>query len=373
MTLRLDDVAVMNERGEAIVRGVSLEVAAGTALGLVGPNGSGKSSVLRVVTGLIPIRPPPSRLERTLWTAGSDERRWAHGVVLVAGQDVSATHPSERRVSLVRQDNALLPFRTAHENIALPLRLRSVARDPAMAAAAEAADMLGVTRWLKRYPPELSGGVQQRVSIARALVNQPRVLLLDEPFASLDVEAREEALETLGALVRVSGVASVLVTHRYEEAARFCSKVAFLEGGRVHQTATLAEAWERPASPFVAQMMGYANVVEGTFDADGRFVPTESAGGWNLAPPPETKEHVSWLAGGVTMFRAVGPGVDGVRGTVVGHGFVQGVATARVRLSPRVVVECANSQAIGDACTVICRPDCGIRWLTQVTALGGRT
>ncbi len=344
--LSVDSLSVNGPRGEALVTDASFSVAPGEIMGLVGPNGSAKTTILRAIAGLIPARRTRSAFERVLQSTGVEEARTARGHITLDGVAIDALPPSERHVAIIRQDAALLPFRTARENIALPLRLLGNGRRESLERATAMAERLGLKRWLDLRPPALSGGVQQRVAIARALVGRPKALCCDEPFASLDVEAREEASALLREVVAQERVAGVLVTHQVAEAARLCARVAFLDAGRIHQVATLAEAWARPATPFVARLTGRSEVIEGVLDEGRRFRPLGAEGYWVL--PAEVVDPAwpvgarLWLATTTLGLRAEEVADEaregeGVQGVEVGRGFDAGAETVRVRVGKAIL------------------------------------
>jgi iron(III) transport system ATP-binding protein len=230
--------------GPRAVDGVTLEVAEGTLLALLGPSGCGKTTTLRLIAGL--ERPDAG----DVWVGGR----------LVAGAGGWAP-PEQRRVGLVFQDGALFPHLTVAENIAFALGGR-----PRAAQAARAADMLALVglRGLEgRYPHQLSGGQQQRVALARALAPEPAVVLLDEPFANLDVALRVELREEVARILRAAGATAVLVTHDRQEALSLADHVALMLDGRLAQHGTPRELYGRPASRAVAGFVGEANWLPG--------------------------------------------------------------------------------------------------------------
>jgi iron(III) transport system ATP-binding protein len=223
--------------GATVLDRVSLRVAAGRTVALLGPSGCGKTTLLRAVAGLQPL----------------DEGR-----VVLGGEDVTDVAPERRGVGMVFQDGALFPHLsvTANVGFGLPRRQR---RGPAVDAALE---MVGLGGFGDRMPATLSGGQQQRVALARALVTRPRVLLLDEPFSSLDATLRTQVRADVATLLRDLAITAVVVTHDQEEAFLLGHEVAVMIDGRIHQQATPAEVYDAPASAAVARFLGDANVVE---------------------------------------------------------------------------------------------------------------
>ena len=218
---------------------VDLDVAAGEVLTVIGPSGCGKSTLLRLAAGL---------------------ERPDGGAVELDGREVAGScwvPPEKRRVGLVFQDHALFPHLDVATNIAFGLdRLPRAERAPRVA---EVLELVGLGELGKRYPHELSGGEQQRVALARALAPRPAVVLLDEPFSSLDENLRAQVrTETLAAL-RATGSAALLVTHDQTEALSLGDRLAVLCDGVLQQVGTPAEVYETPANRFVATFMGDAD------------------------------------------------------------------------------------------------------------------
>ena len=222
--------------GRDVVDGVSFDVADGELVVIVGPSGCGKSSLLRAIAGLDPV---------------------VTGRVVLDGADVSALPPEKRRIGLVFQDHALFPHRRVQQNIAFGLNhLDRAWRARRVDELLELVRLPGVG---KRYPHELSGGEQQRIALARALAPDPAVVLLDEPFASLDPSLRDEVRTDVIEALRLRNAAAVLVTHDREEALAFGDRVAVMSAGRMLQIDRPDEVYERPSDRFVATFLGEAS------------------------------------------------------------------------------------------------------------------
>ena len=225
--------------------GVSLDVAGGEILCLVGPSGSGKSTLLRVIAGI--------------------ERGHA-GRVRLAGEDVAGpdvfVEPERRRVGMVFQDYALFPHLTVAANVAFGLPRRRGA-DAARSVAA-LLDRVGLARYASSYPHMLSGGERQRVALARALAPAPRVLLMDEPFSSLDARLRGRVRRETRALLGDTGTTTIIVTHDPAEAVALGDRVALMRDGRLEQCATPGELYARPATAFAARFFSDINEFTGT-------------------------------------------------------------------------------------------------------------
>ncbi len=232
--------------GFAAVDGVSLHVPAGELVALVGPSGSGKTTLLRILAGL--DRPDS-------------------GSVLFEGEDAAARSARERRVGFVFQHYALFRHLTVFENVAFGLRVRPRSeRLPEHEVRQRVGALLDLVQlgWLgERYPAQLSGGQRQRVALARALAVEPKVLLLDEPFGSLDAAVRVELRRWLRRLHDDLHVTSLLVTHDQEEALEVADRVVVMNRGRIEQAGTPEEVFDRPATPFVMRFLGTTNVFHG--------------------------------------------------------------------------------------------------------------
>lgn len=243
------------------VEQVSLAVRRGEVLCLMGTSGSGKSTLLRHVNRLI----EPSS-----------------GEVLIDGEVLGdLTLPAlrqlrSRRIGMVFQHFGLLPHRTVRENVALPLELRGEPESERHAAAQRELQAVGLEEWGEHFPHELSGGMQQRVGLARALVTNPDILLMDEPFSALDPTIRRDLQGRFLQLVRERGITTLLVTHDPGEALRLADRIAVLRGGRLIQVGTPAELLERPADEGVADFFDERPHVDPVASSSGYAVPGTS-------------------------------------------------------------------------------------------------
>lgn len=231
--------------GPASVRAVdrvSLTIEAGEFFTLLGPSGSGKTTCLRMIGGF------------SLPTAGR---------IRIGDVDVTLQPPYLRPVNTVFQDYALFPHMSIRDNVAYPLMVRGQSRARRLAKADELLALVQLPGVADRRPAQLSGGQRQRVALARALVGQPQVLLLDEPLGALDLKLREQMQSELKGLQRRLGITFLFITHDQHEALSMSDRIGVFNAGRLEQVGTPAEVYDRPATRFVAQFVGAANVLEG--------------------------------------------------------------------------------------------------------------
>jgi putative spermidine/putrescine transport system ATP-binding protein len=233
LTKRFGDVVAVDS--------VDLEVAAGEFFTLLGPSGSGKTTTLRMIAGF------------ELPDAGTVE---------LAGKDVTDLPPYDREVNTVFQDYALFPHMTVAENVEYGLRVSGADKAERARRRTEALQMVSLPGLGERKPSELSGGQQQRIALARAIVNRPRVLLLDEPLGALDLKLREQMQVELKRIQGEVGITFVYVTHDQEEALTMSDRIAVFNEGRIEQLGPPADLYEHPQNDFVAGFVGVSNMLE---------------------------------------------------------------------------------------------------------------
>jgi len=220
---------------------LSLEIEPGTLVTLLGPSGCGKTTTLRLLAGL---EHPTS------------------GQILIGGKDVTKLPANERDVSMVFQSYALFPHMTVLENVEYGLRSSGMAASDVRGRAEEGLAQVGLTGYGNRLPSELSGGQQQRVAVARALVLQPKVLLLDEPLSNLDARLRRHMRSEIRELQQKLGLTAVYVTHDQEEALAVSDRIIVMDKGKIAQQGSPRELYEQPASRFIADFIGEANILK---------------------------------------------------------------------------------------------------------------
>jgi len=235
-----------------VVRDLDLDIAAGEFFSLLGPSGCGKTTTLRMIGGFT----DPT-----------------HGSVSLHGNDVTNLPPNRRDVNTVFQSYALFDHLSIWENVAFGLRRRKVTKAEMKKRVGEMLELVQLTGRDKDKPNALSGGQRQRVALARALVNRPSVLLLDEPLAALDLKLRKAMQVELKRIQREVGITFVFVTHDQEEALTMSDRIAVMSGGKVHQCGTPEDIYERPADRCVAEFIGTANLMAGTYAGTGITLP----------------------------------------------------------------------------------------------------
>ncbi|MFJ1597127.1 ABC transporter ATP-binding protein [Streptomyces sp. NPDC088261] len=305
---------------------VDLDVAEHEIVCVLGPSGSGKSTLLRVVAGLQEVD---------------------GGRVSLDGADQAGVPVHRRGVGLMFQDHQLFPQRDVGGNVAFGLRMRGVSRDEQAGRVEELLDLVGLPGARGRAVSSLSGGEQQRVALARALAPRPRLLMLDEPLGQLDRSLRERLVVELRGLFGRLGMTVLAVTHDQGEAFALADRVVVMHEGRIAQTGTPLEVWQRPASAFVAGFLGFENVV-----------PAVVAGGvgdtpWGPVPvPPGSPEGAVTLLvrpGGVRLSPAPAPdpAAAGLRCTVESRTFrgSRVVVVLRPEAGPRLEAECELREA----------------------------
>jgi spermidine/putrescine transport system ATP-binding protein len=235
LTKRFDDVVAVDD--------ISLEIEHGRFFALLGPSGCGKTTTLRMIGG---FEEP---------TAGR---------IFLGERDVGRLASYKRDVNTVFQSYALFPHLSIFENVAFGLRRRRVKGEELKRRTLEALELVGLTGLENRRPRQLSGGQQQRIALARALVNRPRVLLLDEPLGALDLKLRKQMQLELKRIQHEVGITFIHVTHDQEEAMTMADQIVVMNNGRIEQAGTPTDLYEEPVTAFVASFLGVSNLLAGT-------------------------------------------------------------------------------------------------------------
>ena len=326
------------------LEGFDLDVSEGEFVSLLGPSGCGKTTLLRIVGGF--------------------ERPTAGGIEL-GGRDVTRLAPNRRPVNYVFQRYLLLPHLSVFENVAFGLRVSGCPRREIAPRVKEALALVQLEGFEDRRPDQLSGGQSQRISLARALVNRPSLLLLDEPLSALDQRVRLEMQAELRRIQRETGTTFLYVTHDQQEAMALSDRIVVMDAGKIEQTASPAEIYHQPATRFVARFVGDANVlaVERSTDApDGPVVRVHGTD-QEMRISESLPEPSAWLVLRPEALRLEGAGYEGLTGRVSDVAFlgadvayrvdVEGV-DIRVREAGR---HPTPTHAVGDLVAVVHDPD----------------
>jgi putative spermidine/putrescine transport system ATP-binding protein len=257
--------------------GVNLTAERGEFLTFLGPSGSGKTTTLMLIAGFETA------------TAGD---------IVVDGTSITRVPPHRRGIGVVFQNYALFPHRTALQNVMFPLLMRRQPKTQAEIKSREMLAMVGLDRLVDRYPRELSGGQQQRIALARALVFDPALLLLDEPLGALDKNLREALQIEIKRVQRSLGVTTIFVTHDQSEAMAMSDRIVVFDGGRIQQAGTPLQVYDRPANAFVARFVGDSNLLSARItDPHAGAADIAGMGPSRLPPQPgrTTEEAVTLL------------------------------------------------------------------------------
>ena len=275
----------------------SLEVPEGAFITLLGPSGCGKTTNLRMIAGLL----DPTE-----------------GEILIGGKRVNDVPIHKRNLGLVFQNYALFPHKTVAENVAFGLKYRDVPANEIPKRVQDALDLVQLPNVGDRYPKELSGGQQQRIALARAIVIEPDVLLLDEPLSALDANLREDMRVELKRIQERIGVTTVFVTHDQSEALAMSDQIVVMSEGRVEQVGAPEEVYNTPASEFVANFLGASNIMEAKCIGTGGGVTIEAPIFGQMTVPAEKAPRVTEQGPAKLVIRAEklqlsdGPAPEGI-------------------------------------------------------------
>lgn len=245
--IRIEDVYLSFGNTE-VLKGVDLEIEPGEFFAFLGPSGSGKSTLLRAIAGFGPT---------------------PRGRIRIGDRDVIGLDPWKRNVGMVFQSYALWPHMSVRQNVGFGLKERRIPASKARPKVDAALELVGLLHLADRMPNQLSGGQQQRIALARAVVVEPDILLLDEPLSNLDANLRVQMRRELLHLQRQLGLTTIFVTHDQEEANTTADRMAVLDDGVIQQVGTPLELYDRPTNLFVANFLGTANIFEGRIEISG--------------------------------------------------------------------------------------------------------
>jgi putative spermidine/putrescine transport system ATP-binding protein len=243
--LRLRNVVKSYDGKTNAVDDVSIDVARGEFVTFLGPSGSGKTTTLLMIAGF---------------------ENPTHGMIELDGRDLALSKPYQRNIGMVFQNYAPFPHMTAQANVTFPLRMRHFPNGEIEQRAEKMLALVGLSAFAQRYPRELSGGQQQRVALARGLVFDPDVVLLDEPLGALDKNLREQMQVEIKRIHRELGITMIYVTHDQTEAMTMSDRIAVFSTGRLAQVGTPLDVYHRPANRFVAEFVGDSNFFAATID-----------------------------------------------------------------------------------------------------------
>ncbi|MHA7774126.1 ABC transporter ATP-binding protein [Roseibium sp. M-1] len=270
--------------GFTAVHRMSMDIPDGSFVTLLGPSGCGKTTTLRMIAGLI----DPSE-----------------GDITIKGKRINDVPIHKRNLGLVFQNYALFPHKTIAENVAFGLKYRSVSRADAERKVKDVLDLVQLPHVADRYPKQLSGGQQQRIALARAIVIEPDVLLLDEPLSALDANLREDMRVELKRIQHRIGITTVFVTHDQSEALAMSDRIVVMSNGRVEQIGTPQEVYNTPASEFVSRFLGISNILEATCrEANGQAISLQLDQLGTVTVPKERAPNVAGTGPAQLVIRA---------------------------------------------------------------------
>ncbi|MTH33738.1 ATP-binding cassette domain-containing protein [Paracoccus limosus] len=328
------------------VQEMTLDIAPGQLVALLGPSGCGKTTTLRMVAGF----ETPSA-----------------GRIVIGDRDVTDLPPHRRNLGMVFQNYSLFPHRTVAENIAFGLRMAGRSRAEQRDAVARMLDLVQLGDRGDMYPRQLSGGQQQRIALARSLVLDPRVLLLDEPLGALDKALRESMQFEIRAMQQRLGITTLLVTHDQEEAMTMADQIAVMQSGRVLQIGAPAAVYNRPESRFVAEFLGTSNIFDGRVRPSGQEI---EADGVTIRLPraasPGAQVSVSVRPERIVIGEAAHALPNRMRARLADRVFRGTHETFRFEIGPAARQVHAHRQAGTGPAGVAGRPqeDCWIGWDT---------
>ncbi len=247
MKLQIKNVEKLYGNGDGI-RNINLDIAEGELLTLLGPSGCGKSTILRTLGGFISID---------------------KGQILIDGKEVHDLPPEKRSTAMVFQSYNLWPHMTIFENLAFGLKIKKIDKKTIHDNIVEMLKLVAMSDHIQKYPTQLSGGQQQRIAIARALLLEPTVLLLDEPFSALDAKIRAQMREELKRIQQALNITVVFVTHDQEEAMAVSDRIVVMNKGVIEQIGAPTDIYDKPMTKYVASFIGEMNFLE---EADGTTI-----------------------------------------------------------------------------------------------------
>ncbi len=306
-----------------VLRGVNLDIHAGEFFAFLGPSGSGKSTLLRAIAG---FGPKPG------------------GRILIGDRDIANLPPWKRDVGMVFQSYALWPHMSVRKNVAFGLEERKLPANEIEERADKALDLVGLKHLAERKPSALSGGQQQRIALARTIVVEPKVLLLDEPLSNLDANLRVQMRREIRELQQTLRLTTIFVTHDQEEANTTSDRMAVLDQGVIQQVGEPIKLYDQPANLFVARFLGTANILEGEIEAHRDGARFRCANGVSLALDAEQQQGRGAIVFRPQNVEIVAPGLgpgggkNHVTGSVCHMEFLGSVIRYSVDIGDNVVL-----------------------------------
>lgn len=260
--IEIKGVTKFFEDGRQILKGINMSIEKGEFITLLGSSGCGKTTLLRSIAGL----------------TGIDS-----GSIIIDGRDLSGVSPGKRNLAMIFQQYSLFPAMSVYDNIAYGLRLKKMPRPEIDQKVKDALKLIEMEGFEKSYPAQLSGGEQQRVSLARGLVMGPKVLLMDEPFSAIDAKLRKALQIRIRNIHTALGITTIFVTHDQEEAMRMSDRIYLMHDGRIEQSGTPMELYLEPRTAYAAGFIGHYNMIDGASWANAGFA-EDSTGCYAFRP-----------------------------------------------------------------------------------------
>lgn len=284
-----------------------LEINRSEFFGLIGESGCGKTTLLKTIGGLQSLD---------------------HGQLLFDNKDITRLKAEERNMSMVFQESLLFPHMSVIDNVAFPLKIRGVEKKERYQKASSYLSKVGLEGFDKRYPSQLSGGQQQRVSIARALIHEPEIILMDEPFSALDPELRDEMRHLVKSLQQSLDLTIIFVTHQLDEAALLFDRVAMISDGKIIQQGKPSDIYKAPKTIEVAKFFGFKNIFEGNTRPAGFEISKSNI----IFPDPVDDAHCVLIPNhAISRSEAVINHIA-IEGTVIEKNFVHGLIHFRINV-----------------------------------------
>ncbi|WP_210184887.1 ABC transporter ATP-binding protein [Mesorhizobium sp. SEMIA 3007] len=311
------------------VRDFSLSIAKGSFVTLLGPSGCGKTTILRSIAGLVDI---------------------SGGQIMIDGRRVDDVPIYKRNIGLVFQSYALFPHKNVFDNVAFGLKYRNVPKPEIARRVGQALEMVRLPGSEKKLPSQLSGGQQQRIALARAIVFEPQVLLLDEPLSALDANMREEMRVEIKKIQKETGITAIFVTHDQEEALSMSDRIVVMNAGAVEQIGTPQEVYETPATAFVADFLGKANMLAGTVSRSGQAMAVALTSGQTVEVacprPPAQGSKVTVVLRPQKLSVGAAAGPNRLSGRVVSASYLGGSAIYEIDIGGMTIIR-ANAPITG--------------------------